>query len=104
MGHKYASDRKVPHADEVRHAQPEVPPHRSRKDTKRWCRGKPGVEHQLVVRRSKNGWRSDACRYISWWWKDDGWSCQHERGCTACGKTVVYGLGLECPDWKPCES
>jgi hypothetical protein len=25
----------------------EIPRHRSKKDTKQWCRGKPGVKHQL---------------------------------------------------------
>ena len=26
---------------------PEIPKHRSNKDTKKWCKGKVGVEHQL---------------------------------------------------------
>lgn len=31
------------------HGGPARAQHRSKKDTRRWCRGKPGVEHQLVV-------------------------------------------------------
>lgn len=103
MGHKYASERKLPHRDEERHAQPEVPLHRAKKNTKRWCKGKVGREHKVELGVSKNGWGRRQCEYVDWlrWLHDDGWMCRHVRSCTVCGKVMEYSLGRECPDWKP---
>jgi hypothetical protein len=38
---------------------PEVLPYRSRKDTKRWCRGKVGVLHDYRWNRRRYSWRAN---------------------------------------------
>lgn len=74
-------------------ADPEVIGHRAKKDTRRWCKGKPGREHQLDIRRSSHGFPCGPN------WSSRYW-CWHERYCTVCGK-IMTTLGLkpdECPD------
>lgn len=73
-----------------------------KKDTKRWCRGKVGVEHEIETRlesailwRDKTtpcGWSYGARNRKSWFW------CAHEDKCTRCGKTL-WLKPEDCPDW-----
>jgi hypothetical protein len=118
MGHHYDNgwDTK-PKLDEARVIAPEEPTkRRARKDRRRWCRGKTGVEHVLVIQKSKSD------RYVN---SDCGWlcehhwsaflrgkrwtatgeaffSCRHQRACANCGKILQhYGVGRDCPDWAP---
>lgn len=51
------------------HDGPEAPAHRSRKDTKRWCRGVVGREHVYVW------FRIEPCVFRCW-----------IRACEGCGK------------------
>ncbi|MGH3966400.1 MAG: hypothetical protein ACRDRY_24670 [Pseudonocardiaceae bacterium] len=106
MGHAYDNgwDTK-PKIDEARVRSPEVPKHHNQRDRKRWCRGKPGVEHRPELRRSKS-WD----RYKQWhgagclWWPYGrlGWVCGHEIGCAECGRILTRRLhGSECPDFEP---
>ncbi len=93
-----------PKLDEARALAPETPQHRSRKNTRRWCRGKAGVEHQLaVVKHAYIGPPED--RTCLWWpWgkeKYRTWHCCHVERCTECGKNLRHLVGRECPDWKP---
>lgn len=105
-----------PRRDEVRASGGETPPHRSRKNTRRWCRGKPGVEHTPEVRLSKHAvylaarWpERQACGWNHWWKRINGksvpdettwhWSCGHELGCSTCGKVLTPFLRKECPDF-----
>jgi hypothetical protein len=107
MGKKYASDRKLPHADEVRHAQPETRSHRARKDRKRWCRGKPGVEHTPEVVVAAAGWMRSAyvkkCHRPPWKTTSGRplmvWICNHQEVCTGCGRILRAGFGKDCPDY-----
>lgn len=90
-----------PRLDERRASAPDVPRHRSRKNRRRWCRGKVGVEHVLDVRLSKHvtaPWRGDvpACYRAEWW--PTRWWCNHERYCVSCGKIVDPSLDEDCPD------
>jgi hypothetical protein len=105
-----------PRRDEVRASAPETPRHRARKDRKRWCRGKEGVEHTPVLRYTKWGqyrqtrdpqyvmcgwtkhWRSNrpGSRRELW-----SWHCSHERGCSTCGKILDARLGHLCPEYTP---
>ena len=91
----------------------------AKKDTKRWCRGKPGVEHDVAVVLHSSGHK------CGWWesghWVRTGpapprgvtlpkwprnsrewvvtgrrWSCRHKYQCAACGKYL--GPVPECPD------
>lgn len=131
MGHSYYDgwDTK-PKLDEARFLAPEVPPHssRGRKDTRKWCRGKEGVEHTLEIRLSKWGDRIKArhpesdyagCKWYQqrhwvstaigrhWEPVPDDWRyhCNHERFCTQCGKILNHSVAIrDCPDWKPRET
>lgn len=108
-----------PPVDVLRFDQPEIPIHGRKKNTRRWCRGKVGREHEPEIRytkwhdssvaagfergcvwvpfyryrRSEDGGRT---REISRWW----WSCQHELGCSVCGKILVARLGRKCPEFR----
>jgi len=77
---------------------PEEPRHATRKDTKRWCRGRVGVEHQYAWQRSRKhdygrvpppepGWYIEACslcgRQRNWCWS--GWNGTRSRKCI-CGQ------------------
>lgn len=81
-------------------------PHRSNKNTKRWCKGKYGREHEWEILleayrfgvrplRRPCAWRITFVRndmttpYVSW-------SCRHVRKCVNCGKTQQLVSG--CPD------
>ena len=103
----------------------EVPPHRSKKDRKKWCRGKVGVEHEPEIRLNKiSAWRRARgekryvglrvrCGWTMFLWrlrlrKDDAaadvtrWSCDHERACKNCGKILDAVLTRkDCPDFRP---
>jgi hypothetical protein len=58
-------------------ADREVAPHRSHKDRKRWCRGKPGVEHVIERREGVHGFgEHKVCRTIPTW---GGWVRGHPR-------------------------
>lgn len=81
-----------------------VVPHRSHKDTRRWCKGRPGrqhlpqimIPHNAVVLRGPLPTCGPSPVYGS------GWSCYHAEVCTACGKHL-RGWGFlpaeECPDF-----
>lgn len=107
MGRKYASDVNEPRRDMVRHAQPEIAPApRSKKNTKRWCRGKVGAEHQPAVRLQRSGWaQRNPCRWHVWYrgGRDNPrahYSCRHEIACADCGKITQHWLRRsECPDY-----
>jgi hypothetical protein len=86
---------------------------RARKDTRRWCKGKVGVEHTLaIVPDSRYSWMKDGCRWVPYtvWGgpktgrvKNWRWSCQHHEVCSVCGKHFRSGWDFteECPDFIP---
>lgn len=124
MGHAYDHgwDTK-PKLDEARVLAPEAPKHRSRKNTRKWCRGKFGVVHQPEVRlgkwgqymlarygpesRGQCGWetrhtwsvKNDVRRFVPL----DDWhyDCRHEYVCSSCGKILRDARGRECPVYRP---
>lgn len=72
-----------------------------RKDTRRWCRGKVGVEHVLVIQ--KASWsRNFPCRMFSYRRGPNfpaAWVCRHQRACENCGKIIDHSIKVdECPD------
>lgn len=118
-----------PRPEEVRVVAPDVAIHRATKDRRRWCRGKVGVDHQVVFTMSKHAVYM-ATRYgpdsplagcgwsqrHRWWRLNDGrrvwepiegdwnYGCRHVRTCTECGKILADRTPpRECPDWKPRE-
>lgn len=76
-----------------------------RKDTRAWCRGKPGVEHvrRLVLHPSPFKRGKLDCGWAPSWRTPDGeygacWSCDHREECARCGKILRDGiLRSECP-------
>lgn len=107
--------------DELRATARDEAPHRSRKDRRRWCRGKVGVKHVTALRIS--AWATQrlrhfpdsptTCRWVGQYhwratavhgprvWEQVGWrwQCLHEEHCTRCGKILRSLLGVECPDY-----
>lgn len=94
-----------PRRDEVRDAQPVEARHRARKNRRRWCRGKVGVEHvpetrlsrYAAYRRARTDGDVPECYRAEWW--PSRWWCNHERYCVNCGKIVVVSLNDDCPDF-----
>lgn len=92
-----------PRRDEALASAPEVPRHRSRKDRKRWCRGKVGVEHvpETVLRARRYVWSDGGPACFRPEWNPERWHCWHRIRCASCGRTLRDGVGRECPDWSP---
>lgn len=108
MSEKYWADR-PPSLQERRASSGETIRHRSRKNTRRWCRGKEGVEHDpvVVLRDQYRDWkpilyskhgvtRRLPCWYPVWW--PTRYFCAHRLVCKNCGKVLREGLGPDCPD------
>lgn len=84
----------------------------AKKNTKKWCRGKVGVEHVLDIRKGRYfeslGDRV-ICRWRATWkgWSHGGWDaldpkwlCFHEEYCVNCGKITRTQLDpKECPNF-----
>jgi hypothetical protein len=79
----------------------------ARKDTRQFCKGKPGREHQPVIVFAAIVIRSvpDRCEWRPSWMDDYAglkWACWHREDCSACGRILRdHGSLLisECPDW-----
>jgi hypothetical protein len=84
-----------PRRDEVRATDLPPRPQRGRKNTRRWCRGKVGVPHQVEVRVSRHAYNDPPCYRVEWY--TGCWFCNHERACTVCGKVIDITLGDDCP-------
>lgn len=75
-----------------------------RKDTKRWCHGKIGVEHKPVIG-LKHGWEASlGCKPTNEWqrklWPKRLWACVHDERCEHCGKILRRQIeAAECPDY-----
>lgn len=96
-------DPDAPHNQE-RRASP------AKKNTKRWCRGKRGVEHvpEMVLGLGIGG--GDRCyrRSFTAFYRepgDDGyWWCSHRERCANCGKVLNHFPPARlCPDYVPPE-
>jgi hypothetical protein len=76
-----------------------VRPQRGKKNTKRWCKGKPGVEHTVETVVHHASIHARPCHESKW--MTDFWFCHHAIRCTTCGKYLKQFLPrAECPDWK----
>lgn len=76
---------------------------RKRKNTRRWCRGKVGVEHVpgepfiypglSSLPKAHCGWRANTLN-------PEGrvWSCIHVTACINCGKHLHFFEAEHCPD------
>lgn len=78
----------------------------TKKDTKRWCRGKVGVAHTPEVRFDKFFAGRQVCHERTAEWairlSGPGWKCFHQKVCTNCGKITQHWLTdtKECPVWQ----
>jgi hypothetical protein len=74
--------------------------YKSRKNTRRWCKGKPGREHVLIVRKNPRWGFTECGIRSSYTWLTQKWYCTHEEVCQSCGKRLRWSLPVaECPDW-----
>lgn len=80
---------------------PEVAKHRSRKDTRTWCKGKVGRAHVVDQLRQHYG----MCRVSQFYRHPYGqqlgvvrWSCTHWWHCSACGKRLEKLPTEQCPN------
>jgi hypothetical protein len=79
-----------------------------RKDRKRWCRGKPGREHQPVIVFAPFVVRKvPSCEWEpSWTCEGLTWRCHHREECAACGRILRdHGALLpgECEAYPGCD-
>lgn len=103
-----------PRLDERRASAPDTPKYGKKKNTRRWCKGKVGVEHQAeivldertVTWRTNNGDRPP-CYRPDWATKTRmgqrskfwSWMCSHIEVCTVCGKILEHVLDDRCPNY-----
>ena len=82
--------------------------HRSRKDTRTWCKGRVGTPHQLVIEFDfRSGirrcfWSSSYATAMGT--REHQWSyhCGHVERCRLCGKIMRFFLDKsECPSAHP---
>lgn len=66
------------------------------KDRRRWCRGKVGVEHRIVLVQFKKL----PCRTRTTPQGGTEWWCFHRRKCEVCGKALGFIKPGQCPDRK----
>lgn len=107
MGHHYDNEPRELSRHEQRMHFPDEPKHRARRDTRRWCRGKPGIEHTPAIVLPDNlysRWRGQACRWM--WWGRPGhefamYRCHHRWQCTTCGRKLRDMRPDECPSYMP---
>jgi hypothetical protein len=75
-----------------------VKPH-AKKDTRRWCRGKPGAEHVLTI--GKNH-AARVCHEAADWqqmlFPGQKWRCYHIELCAECGRFMKAWPWRQCPD------
>lgn len=107
-----------PRKDEAKASAPETPPHRSRKDRRRWCKGREGVVHQPEIRLRRDvrhrlsaglGQGQARCRWALWFYRGERtkprvtfW-CAHERACVECERIMETFLPWhECPNLHEC--
>lgn len=65
--------------------------HRAKKDTRRWCGGRPGREHQPEIRsRAKRYGLAVDCGWAAH--NPAQWECWEERYCGVCGKVLEPSL------------
>lgn len=81
------------------------------KDTKRWCKGKVGVEHdpEMTMEGRPSNIKCARLQWHSWWARredvDPHWHCWHRERCRRCGKiTNHFPLSSRCPDYVPVEA
>jgi len=84
--------------------EPRREPRGKHKDTKRFCKGKPGREHVTEMRRDGYAAAERVCHLVEWQVvgrPDDPhtfWWCNHIIACTVCGKHLQEVTSNNCPD------
>lgn len=72
----------------------DLPRGRVRKERRRWCRGKVGVEHTLAIRPNDPKWHysKQECGYSKNLPRKP-WLCYEQEFCTDCGKILQHSIG-----------
>lgn len=93
-------------AGEFREATQETPPAApARKDRRRWCKGRPGVDHVPRIVVVADRLYVTACGWAPkeiWRSAEVTWKCRHREECAICGKVLRETRELrreECPQW-----
>ncbi len=81
------------------HNGPSEPAHRATKDKRRWCRGKVGVAHKLVVRLDTSWIRPQLLRYCTVCGKEFGSYWRFEYDVVDRHRRVVEHVVPPPPDW-----
>lgn len=82
------------------------PPKAKKKNTRKWCHGKTGVEHFPVMAMSSYAttWQCRPGRTVPWRkstldWSTLDWQCWHRVLCAKCGKVLDhFPPPQDCPD------
>lgn len=101
-------------------APEEIPRGHARKDTHRWCKGKPGREHVPVIvipANLPNWWQEKGCGWgtITAYGDELRYRCEHVEQCNTCGKVLRRNYSWlpqtrllpnemaasECPEYTP---
>ncbi len=80
---------------------PEVPKHRSKKNTRNYCKGKEGHPHTPEVVNKVLYGRERKCGPNAWGLNPYNWTCWHWERCTGCEKYLRKILSFACPDRIP---
>lgn len=86
-----------------------TPPKRSRrkysarKDTRKWCRGKPGIPHKPVIVKvpwgQQHGLKCKSTDVMVGWRH-----CWHQIECAVCGKFIADVDPADCPELKDADA
>lgn len=81
----------------------------AKKDTRTWCRGKVGVEHEPEIAVGRDWPATPRCHWYSQWGLRNGrrdwhfgYMCRHIERCRVCGKVSSHFLEpKQCPEITP---
>lgn len=83
------------------------PRYNKRKDTRRWCKGKPGVKHVPVMVKVPWSQQMDLkcdTTYIEPGGRHYWGHCWHQIECAVCGKFLFDVNPKDCPDLKDADA
>ncbi len=76
---------------------PDVNVKNKKKNTKKWCGGKEGRQHQIEIILSDRYGTKVKCGNKMF---RPMWLCYHQEKCNVCGKILKYSLDKKCPKFE----